>query len=581
MTGVGDAQAPVRRFRFRTPRKVTLWLTLLGVVPIIVLGAYAYRAGARAIDDLVRANNRAVAKVTAALLRTELTQRIDDARGFARLPGVRAHVERRNAQAVRARLRAFVTARDRVVRGFVTDKEGLLWTDYPRAPESLGKTFAYRDWYEGVSRSWSPYVSEVYQRHADPRPLVVSVAVPVRDAAGRVRGTFVHQLRLEGLTEVTRQVEVGHGGYVYVVDHTGTVAAHPHLDLQARPYKSYAKTPTVKGIEGRETNVVEYVDPVSGRHMLAAAVPVVFASHTWVAVAQQPVEEAYAAVSSLGLNIAAAGGLLLLAGIAVVVALGRAYDRTQDLNRRLESRAATLAETTSQLEHTNQELESFTYSVSHDLRTPLIRMAGFSRALLEDYGESLDERGRHYAERVQASAGRMGQLIDDLMRLSRVSRTELRRRSVDVSTIADEIVQELRRQDPGRDVEVHIVADLRMHADPALLRIVLQNLLENAWKFTRDADHPRIELGSCSHDGERVCVVSDNGAGFDASYAGKLFTPFQRLHHEEEFAGTGIGLATVQRIVHRHGGHAWAEGTPGRGARFFFSIPAGGHAKDP
>jgi PAS domain S-box-containing protein len=223
-------------------------------------------------------------------------------------------------------------------------------------------------------------------------------------------------------------------------------------------------------------------------------------------------------------------------------------------------------------EAANQELEAFSYSVSHDLRAPLRSIDGFSQALLEDYAARLDQTGHHYLERVRANAQRMAQLIDDLLALSRVSRSDLQRAPVDLTAAARDIVAELHRAHPDRQVEVVIAEGLHTSGDGRLLGIVLQNLLGNAWKFTAKRAPARIELGRTDQNGHSAFYVRDNGAGFDMRYSDKLFGAFQRLHSPAEFEGTGIGLATVQRIVTRHGGRVWAEGEIDRGATFYFAL---------
>jgi two-component system, NtrC family, sensor kinase len=233
-----------------------------------------------------------------------------------------------------------------------------------------------------------------------------------------------------------------------------------------------------------------------------------------------------------------------------------------------ETRAALVAE----LERKNKELEAFSYSVSHDLRAPLRAIDGFSKALIEDFADKLDAEGMQHLSRVRAAAQRMGELIDDMLQLSRVTRHEIRRRPVDLSSLASEIRAELKQREPERSVEVVIHPELVTDADTRLLRIVLENLLGNAWKFTRKAENPRIEFG-VQTGSEPVYFVRDNGAGFDMRYAEKLFRPFQRLHTEADFPGTGIGLATIHRVIDRHGGQVWAEGKVGEGATFFFTLP--------
>ena len=229
---------------------------------------------------------------------------------------------------------------------------------------------------------------------------------------------------------------------------------------------------------------------------------------------------------------------------------------------------------TAELTAVNKELESFSYSVSHDLRAPLRGLVGFSQALLEDYDDKLDEQGKHCLSRIDAAGRRMGELIDDLLTLSRVTRSQMQRERVDLSAAAREVAAVLREGQPERKVEFVIADGLTVAGDKPLLEAVLENLLGNAWKFTGGHPTATIEFGVTDVENERVYFVRDDGAGFDMAYADKLFGAFQRLHTEEEFPGTGIGLATVQRIVRRHGGRMWAEGEIEKGATFYFTLPA-------
>ncbi len=234
---------------------------------------------------------------------------------------------------------------------------------------------------------------------------------------------------------------------------------------------------------------------------------------------------------------------------------------------------AELRRQTAGLTRANQNLESFTYSVSHDLRAPLRALGGFSAALLEDCGDSLGETGRGYAERIMAASDQMAKLIDDLLDLSRISRAELHLEPVDLGAEAVRIAAELQRSRPDRRVTFTIQQPACARADLRLIRTVLQNLLENAWKFTSRHDSASIEFGATPGGNGRICYyVRDNGAGFDPAYADKLFGPFQRLHSMREFPGTGVGLASVRQIVERHSGRVWAEGAVEAGATFYFTL---------
>ncbi|WP_407742689.1 sensor histidine kinase [Hyalangium sp.] len=259
-----------------------------------------------------------------------------------------------------------------------------------------------------------------------------------------------------------------------------------------------------------------------------------------------------------------------LAMITDITQRREAEEQVRRLNAELEQR---IAERTAQLEYSNHELEAFAYTVAHDLRSPLRSIASFSDALLEDCAGQLDAVGEDYLRRIIGGSKRMSELIDGILALSRVNSTQLVCRPCDLSAMASSIVEQLQGLQPERAVKLNVQPGLVEEGDPHLLRSVLENLLSNAWKFTRERPVAEIELSATQDErGVRTYVVRDNGAGFDMAYGDKLFGVFQRLHAQAEFEGNGVGLATVQRIIRRHGGRIWGEGQPGEGARFFFTL---------
>ena len=262
-------------------------------------------------------------------------------------------------------------------------------------------------------------------------------------------------------------------------------------------------------------------------------------------------------------------GVLYLLAVVSMVGLAVIYSWTR---RRQLAWDAEREERMRDLEHANRELESFNYTVSHDLRAPLRAISAFSALLADKHGQRLDSEARQLLARVTTAAQRMNAQVEHLLSLARIHRQQLERKDVDISLTAQEVVSELKAADPSRDVDVSIAPGLVARADPGLLRAVLQNLISNAWKFTGKRDNARVEVGAETRDGDTAYFVRDNGAGFDMQYADKLFCVFERLHADPEFPGTGIGLAIVERIVKRHGGRVWAEGAPGEGACVYFTL---------
>ena len=319
-------------------------LVLVALLPIGLLSWYSYQVGSRAVRRLVLTNNWQAASIAGDLLKRDFETEVTVARAFAAMPGLVESVRLRDEEATRARLRLARQSFSRVERIFVTDNDGWEWSDYPEAPDSVGRNFADRDWYRAMTNGWQPVVSEVYKRHAQPRLLVVAVAAPIRETNGAVLGVIVFQYRLGEVSDWLRSVRIGDSGEVFIIDHTGTLAAHPdtNLDLEAREFDEYADIPAVRQALANLELTTNYFDPLADRAMVASFRSVPVHGRSWVVVAQQPLDEAMAPVRRLGGNIALAGGAIALAALAAVLVLGRISDR----NRRLAG----------DLRHSNRQL---------------------------------------------------------------------------------------------------------------------------------------------------------------------------------------------------------------------------------
>jgi len=456
----------------------------------------------------------------------------------------------------------------------------------------------------------SIFFSPVYFRNDSEPYLTISAAEKGTDG-----GVVVAEVNLKFIWDVVSRIKVGTAGRAYAVDSTGALVAHPDnslvlkkTDLSTLPQvrRALGESPGRAGQTQREVTIER---DSQGERVLTTYMPIKLLD--WRVFVEQPFGEAFAPLFFSILRT----GLLVLIGIVLAVlasfflarrmvtpiqalqasaarigagALDESIDlqtgdELQELGEEFNRMTAQLRESyatleqrveerTAELAAVNSELETFSYSVSHDLRAPLRGIDGFSQALLEDYADKVDAEGQNYLHRIRAASQRMGQLIDDLLDLSRVTRTDMHREAVDLSSIAQAIATELRESDSERDVEFVIEEGAVVTGDTPLLRAVMENLLGNAWKYTGKHQRAKIEFGITRNDGNLAYFVRDDGAGFDMAYAANLFGVFQRLHGSSEFEGTGIGLATVQRIIHRHGGRIWAEGAVEQGATFYFTL---------
>jgi len=463
----------------------------------------------------------------------------------------------------------------------IIDVSGALWGIDPPSPALIGQNFSYRDWYQGVVRTGKPYVSAAYASAVSGAPLVVGVAVPVKaDGQYAPKGTVVGLLVIGYLLSATQSLfsdfARDQGVRIEVTDQHGVVVAQSGVLPTTLVHDDSAGVAgALKG--GRSVDQATF----AGQDVFAAYSPV--PGLGWTVVARVPTSAALADANRLRTFVVAITlvllAILVITKAVLYVVLRDRQSAHLELARANSSLEERVAARTVELEASNRELEAFSYSVSHDLRSPLRSIDGFSRLVLDENREKLSPESTRWLGLVRTGAQQMGNLIDDLLAFSRLGRVPLKKRRVYTAGVVTEVIAELKLQNPNRQIEF-VVQDLPpCFADPNLLKQVFRNLLANAVKFTAKRPTARIEVGSLAgsdRDRPRMVTyfVKDDGAGFDMRYSDKLFGVFQRLHRIEDFPGTGVGLALVKRIVERHGGKVSSEGAVDAGATFYLSLEA-------
>jgi signal transduction histidine kinase len=544
-------------------------LLLIIVSPVLLIAVFAYMGAHRDLTQSTLARRQSIAYLAAAALEERFNRLTDIALSLATRVRFRQLVAEEKWDEAIEILRDVRVNFPFIDRVFLADPAGTLMADAPALPGVRGKNFAIRDWYQGVSANWQPYISDVYQRAAEPRFNVVAAAIPIKAEEEKIVGILVLQVQLNEMVGWSKLIGIGQSGFVYFVDKKGQLATHPKLPSQGQ-LLDLLKIPVVQKVLRGQAGVELIFNSLENDEQIAAYAPL--SRIGWGVIASESALAAFQQRDHTLRWLLILYGFIFLLSCAFAYVILRTVTGLKQAEKKILRLNEDLQHKAHELEGINKELEAFSYSVSHDLRAPLRAIDGFSQALLEDCSERLDREGQEYLDRIRAGSQRMGELIDDLLNLSRVSRTAITRESVNLSALAHSIATELQETEPGRRVEVAIAEKLTADGDQRLLRVALQNLLGNSWKFTGRCAEPKVEFGIAQNNGRTAYFVRDNGAGFDMSYADKLFGPFQRLHAMTEFKGTGIGLATVQRIVRRHGGHVWAEAQVGHGATFYFTL---------
>ena len=561
-----------------------VWLAAgaLGLALVAAVGIASYRAIDEELTRLALSRRSAVAYLAATTLAEKLGRLRDLGTALATRVRFRELVAAgRWDEAVRI-LSAVPHDFPFVDRIELVDRAGVVRAGVPPSVER-GASLAHLDWYRGVSAEWRPYVSEAYRRGGREPVNVFAVAAPITGPRGEVAGILVIELRLERFFDWVERIDSPQGETIFVVDRAGRLVFHP-----ARPdsdaLADFRQAPGVeRALAGRAGVELAY-STLDGEEVVAAYVPV---GDGWAVVAQQPARFAFEQKNLL-LTLLRTAYLLaavLCAAAAVLAARIVGERRRAGEERRIKAELEErVVERTAQLEAANRDLESFSYSIAHDLRAPLRAIDGFSRILLDEHAAQLSDEGRRQLGIVRANVQQMARLIDDLLSFSRLARQTASRQSVDMQALVAACFEELAHERKERDLTVTVETLPPADGDPAMLKQVWLNLISNAIKYTRRKAGAEVHAGfqgaagaagAAAGAGAGAYYVRDNGVGFDMAYADKLFGVFQRLHRAEEYEGTGVGLAIAAHIVQHHGGRIWAHAAPGKGATFYFTLEAG------
>ncbi len=556
----------------RSPIRLIVAVMASFGLPILLLGYVSIKSSSRALREAIVAQNLETARWAATQVESSLDSSIEIMRSLAsRVETVQA-VRTRDAAAVARALAPAIQNSQRFDRAFVTDPAGTLWADFPPLPGVRGTSFAYRDWYRGISRKWTPYVSEVYQRAAEPRRYVVAVAVPIRDRQD-VIGILVGQYRTEHFGQWVARFKLGYSGFVYVVDQHGRLVSAPSVDPFQAPPELGTAPPVAAALRG-DSGVVETLDPITHSRQIAAYAPI--RSFGWGVVAQQPVAGVSGPIKRLSVWVGGIGAGLLLLTIVFGVVWARAFMRNSDLADLLEMRRAELERLNAELKIASQAKTDFLSRMSHELRTPLHAVLGFAQLLEMD---SLSPEQRENVAQISKAGRHLLELINEVLDMARIEagRLSISPEPVPLQLVVREVLDLVAPM--AREGEVSLddgtadAPDMHVLADRQRLKQVLLNLLSNAIKFNRKRGMVVVSSERTAEDKLRI-KVSDTGPGIAQERMSRLFAPFERLGAEQAgVEGTGLGLALTKRLVEGMGGTLGVESAVGVGSTFWMELP--------
>jgi signal transduction histidine kinase len=556
-------------------------------LPLVGLTIYVYLQVISQFKQLGIEENRTFFDLAAYHLEEKINDDISAGTIFAARPELIKALDKGDRNSARVHLRGLLKNLTTIERAAITLPEGVMLAEYPENPEAAGVDFSSRDWYQGVSKEWVPYVSDFFLGEVPPRRYLFVIAVPIRDQSGQISGVLVLQPKDDYLKNVLSPMRIGRS-FIYAVDRRGNLIYHPeyHLDRIV----DFSTMPAVDKVKRGITGTERGLDPLHNEPVISTFRPMKLG---WGLVMQRPVKEVFLRAREIAVGLyLLATAFLVLGGIAAYKGAGLLFSsyrlslelREKEIfEREMKEKLRTelgehlrtgrkLAQTMAELERSNKELEQFAYVASHDLQEPLRKIASFIGLLEERYKDSFDREAVKYLHYVVDGAKRMQALINDLLAYSRLGTKGNPFLRTDCNKVLDRVLEDLDKPIKSRGADITYDALPTLVADELQLGQVLQNLIGNAVKFCSDSQ-PRIHISAARGDDEWIFSVRDNGIGIKEDFFDRIFVMFQRLHTQTEYPGTGIGLAVCKKIIERHGGRIWAESEVGKGSTFYFTIP--------
>lgn len=536
---------------------------LAALLPIILLSLFSYRVASQSVTELVQAENLSATTNVSQLIVQDFKRIADIAYAVASVPGTKDAVRRKDDLAMRTRLKAVVLAYPQIDRVFITDRRGMLWTDYPQVPGVFGKSQENSDWYKGLSARWKPYISNVYVRPHDPESPVIAIATPVYDETGRVIGALVVEYRTRLIHRWLQDIRVGRSGSAFIIDGKGSAVAHPGIPAEDSIHAEYAGVePIVRSRSGGLVLTEEYADPLTGKRMMASFQPLSVGANTWIVAAQQDIAEAYKPLEEVRLNISLAGAVLTLITFGMVVAIAVVSRRNERLNKELAVKNRTL-----------QDITSF---VSHQLRAPVTAMRWSIEGMLDgDYGPVTDQLKEPLNE-LHTVAIQNGELINDILNVSRIDRgvIEVKTEPVKLAEIAERALRDYRvavekaglsLRLEGMDLPAVVMADKEKMAES------VTNAISNAIKHTKKGG---ITVRLRADDRFGYIDVSDTGEGMTPEIMANLFSRTGvKGANTNSAQSTGLGLYIARNFMQLQKGDIVVSSEPGKGSTFTYAVP--------